>query len=99
VRKGDLPISSGTASLVQEMKDKYLELEGQMQADDKLVGETEEKKNELETDIYAMRNKIDEPYEQNGYADFASDEEKEKIKAKCESLEVGKHFIPRPAQS
>lgn len=88
VRKGDLPISSGTASLVQEVKDKYLELEGQMQADDKLVGETEEKKNELESDIYSMRNKIDEPYESNGYADFASDEEKEKIKAKCESLEV-----------
>lgn len=58
-----------------------------MQSEDKLVAETEDKKNELEGDIYSLRNKVDEPYEQNGYAEFASEEEKEKIKAKCESLE------------
>jgi heat shock protein 4 len=88
VRKGDLPISAGTASLSNELREQYFEQEGNMQSEDKLVAETEDKKNELEGDIYSLRNKVDEPYEQNGYAEFASEEEKEKIKAKCESLEV-----------
>lgn len=87
VRKGDLPISAGTASLSTELREQYFEQEGNMQSEDKLVAETEDKKNELEGDIYSLRNKVDEPYEQNGYAEFASEEEKEKIKAKCESLE------------
>jgi len=87
VRKGDLPISAGTASLSNEMREQYFEMEGSMQSEDKLVAETEDKKNELEGDIYALRNKVDEPYEQNGYSEFASEEEKEKIKAKCEALE------------
>lgn len=87
VRKGDLPLSAGTASLDQAAKDNYMEKEGQMVSEDKLVAETEDKKNELESEIYAMRAKIEEPYESNGYSDFASDEEKEKIRAKCEELE------------
>jgi heat shock protein 4 len=88
VRKGDLPISAGTASLSTEVREQYFEQEGNMQSEDKLVAETEDKKNELEGDIYAFRNKVDEPYESNGWSEFASDEEKEKIKAKCEALEV-----------
>jgi len=87
VRKGDLPISAGTASLSNEVREQYFEMQGSMQSEDKLVAETEDKKNELEGDIYALRNKVDEPYEQNGYSEFASEEEKEKIKAKCEALE------------
>ena len=94
VRKGDLPLSAGTASLTQEIKDQYSEAEGQMISNDKLVADTEEKKNELESEIYAMRNKIDEPYESNGYAEFASDEEKEKVKAKCEALEASHILFP-----
>lgn len=88
VRKGDLPLSTASASLDQSTKDAFLEREGQMIADDKLVAETEDKKNELESEIYSMRGKIDEPYESNGYAEFASDEEKQKIRDKCEQLEV-----------
>ena len=88
VRKGDLPLSAGTASLDQATKDKYTEEEGQMIAEDKLVADTEDKKNELESEIYAMRNKIEEPYESNGYADFASEAEKDVVKQKCEQLEV-----------
>ena len=88
VRKGDLPLSAGTASLDQAMKDRFAEQEGQMISEDKLVADTEDKKNELESEIYAMRNKIDEPYESNGYADFANDDEKATVKAKCEQLEV-----------
>jgi len=87
VRKGDLPLSAGTASLDQSTKDLLLEREGQMISEDKLVAETEDKKNELESEIYAMRSKIEEPYESNGYADFASEQEKEKVREKCTQLE------------
>lgn len=91
VRKGDLPLSAGTASLSDEVKNQYTEKEGQMVSEDKLVADTEDKKNELESEIYSMRNKLDEPYESNGYADFCSEEEKEKVRAKCEALEVCCH--------
>ncbi|KAL9533966.1 heat shock protein [Sphaerulina musiva] len=87
VRKGDLPLSAGTASLDQQQKDLLLEQEGQMISEDKLVAETEDRKNELESEIYSMRGKIDEPYTSNGYADFASDDEKAKVRAKCDELE------------
>ncbi|CAK4032153.1 heat shock hsp88 [Lecanosticta acicola] len=87
VRKGDLPLSAGTASLDQSIKDSFMEKEGQMVAEDKLVAETEDKKNELESEIYSLRGKLDEPYESNGYAEFANEDEKAKIKAKCEELE------------
>ena len=88
VRKGELPLSAGTASLDQATIDSLAEKEGQMIAEDKLVADTEDKKNELESEIYAMRNKIEEPYESNGYADFANESEKDVVKAKCEELEV-----------
>ncbi len=51
--------------------------------EDKLVADTEDKKNELETYIYDMRNKIDDQY-----SEFASDDEKAKLKAKLETVEV-----------
>lgn len=82
-RKGDLPISAGTASLDAASKEAAAEKENSMIMEDKLVADTEEKKNELETYIYDMRNKIDDQY-----ADFASDAEKEKVKAKLEASEV-----------
>jgi len=50
--------------------------------EDKLVADTEDKKNELETYIYEARNKIDEQW-----APFASEQEKEKLKAKLEATE------------
>jgi len=93
VRKGDLPLSAGTASFSDEIKNQYAEKEGEMISEDKLVADTEDKKNELESEIYSMRNKMDEPYDSNGYSEFASEEEKDKVKAKCESLEVS--FIIR----
>ncbi|KAM3065522.1 adenyl-nucleotide exchange factor sse1 [Clarireedia jacksonii] len=83
VRKGDLPIVAGTASLDPAAVAAAAEQENNMIMEDKLVADTEEKKNELETYIYEMRNKIDDQY-----ADFASEEEKEKLKAKLEASEV-----------
>ncbi len=88
VRKGDLPIAAGTAALATEVKQGAAEEENTMIMEDKLVAATEEKKNELETYIYEMRNKIDEQY-----ADFASDSEKEKLKAKLEVAEVSTYDL------
>ncbi|KAL9634736.1 MAG: hypothetical protein Q9164_003912 [Protoblastenia rupestris] len=81
-KKGDLPLSSGTASLDQATKDAAAEKEGAMFMEDKLVADTEDKKNELESYIYELRSKIDDQY-----ADFASDEEKTKLKEKLEQAE------------
>ncbi|KAK2626309.1 hypothetical protein QTJ16_004571 [Diplocarpon rosae] len=82
VRKGDLPIISGTSSLDESVKLSAAEQESSMIMEDKLVADTEDKKNELETYIYEMRSKIDDTY-----SDFASDDEKAKLKAKLESSE------------
>jgi heat shock protein 4 len=82
VRKGELPIVSATSSLEPNAKTAAAEKEAAMVMEDKLVADTEEKKNELETYIYDLRNKIDDQY-----SDFASEEEKQKIKDKLETAE------------
>lgn len=83
VKKGDLPLSSGTASLDVQAIANLSEKEHSMIMEDKLVADTEDKKNELEAYIYEMRAKIDEEY-----ADFSSEEEKTKLKEKLETSEV-----------
>lgn len=83
VRKGELQLVAATASLDQATKENLAEKENAMFMEDKLVADTEDKKNELEAFIYELRGKIDDQY-----AEFASDEEKEKVKAKLESAEV-----------
>ncbi|GAO15732.1 hypothetical protein UVI_02043390 [Ustilaginoidea virens] len=82
VRKGDLPISSGTSSLDAAQKNSLGEKEAAMVMEDKLVADTEEKKNELETYIYDLRSKLDDQY-----AELATEEEKASIKAKLEAAE------------
>ena len=89
VRKGELPLSSGTASLDQASKDTAAEKENSMFMEDKLVADTEDKKNELETYIYELRAKIDDQY-----SPFASDEEKTKLKEKLEQSEVSYCYAP-----
>ena len=88
IRKGELPVSAGTASMDQTSKDTAAEKENEMYMNDKLVADTEDKKNELESFIYELRGKIDEQY-----ADFASEEEKQKIKDKLEASEVSLSFF------
>lgn len=83
VRKGDLPISSGTSSTEEAVKNELAEKENKMYMDDKLIAETDEKKNELESYIYELRDKID-----SVYGDFASEEEKEKLRSKLTDTEV-----------
>jgi len=82
VRKGDLPIVSGTGSLDESTKTALMEKEATMVMEDKLVADTEEKKNELETYIYDLRAKLDDQY-----AEFASDDEKSRIKENLEKAE------------
>jgi heat shock protein 4 len=83
VRKGDLPISTGTNAIDQPVKEAWTERENAMYMEDKLIAETDEKKNELESSIYELRDKID-----GVYAEFASEEEKEKLKSKLMDVEV-----------
>jgi len=83
VRKGDLSLAAGTASMDQAAKDAAAEKENQMAMEDKLVADTEDKKNELESYIYELRGKIDEQY-----AEHASEDEKSKLKEKLEQSEV-----------
>jgi len=82
-RKGDLPLSAGTASLDQAAKDQMTERENQMIMEDKLVADTEHQKNELESFIYELKEKI-----HGVYSDFASEDEKSKLQAKLEVIEV-----------
>lgn len=88
VRKGDLPIVSGTGGIDEAAKQALQERENAMYMEDKLVAETDEKKNELEASIYELRDKIE-----GVYSEFASDEEKEKLRAKLSATEVGHHRI------
>lgn len=88
VRKGDLPIVAGTTSLDEAARNSLAEKEASMLMEDKLVADTEEKKNELETYIYDMRNKLDDQY-----ADFASEEEKDKLKARLTESEVSNSHL------
>jgi len=83
VKKGELPIVAGTQSLDPNAKASYTEKEASMVMDDKLVADTEEKKNELETYIYDLRNRLDDQY-----AEFANDEEKSKLREKLDATEV-----------
>jgi len=82
-RKGDLPLSAATASLDQATKDQMTERENQMIMEDKLVADTEHQKNELESFIYELKEKI-----HGVYSDFASEDEKSKLQAKLETIEV-----------
>jgi heat shock protein 4 len=89
-RKGDLPLSAGTASLDEATKQTAAEKEASMIMEDKLVQDTENEKNNLESMIYELKDKI-----LDVYAEFASDEEKAKLNAKLEQVEVSQmsHYI------
>lgn len=83
VRKGDLPISTGTTSTDESVLNAWTERENSMYMEDKLIAETDEKKNELESSIYELRDKID-----GVYSEFANEEEKDKLRAKLTDTEV-----------
>lgn len=74
VRKDSLTITPKTFALDEVKLNEYIEIENELAAQDKLVAETEDRKNALEEYIYTLRGKLDEEY-----ALFASDEEKKKL--------------------
>lgn len=74
VKKNDLKISCTSSSLPEDLRNSFSEKEHQLFNTDKLVAETEDRKNALEEYIYELRGKLEEQYK-----DFASDEEKAKL--------------------
>ncbi|VVT45315.1 uncharacterized protein SAPINGB_P000709 [Magnusiomyces paraingens] len=74
VKKADLKVIHAHLGLDDALKSSFIEKENQMAVDDKLVADTEEKKNALEEYIYDIRGKIDDEY-----SAFASDAEKQKL--------------------
>lgn len=89
VRKADLPIVGGGLSLDPTLKELYKEKEGQMTVADKLIADTEDRKNALEEYIYDMRGKLD-----GLYAEYASEEEKTKFRAMLDAAEVLRPTFP-----
>lgn len=73
-RKDDLPIVSGIGHHDEALLASLKEKEGNMFAADKLVADTEDRKNALEEYIYDTRSKLDERY-----AAFVQPAEKEKL--------------------
>ncbi|EMG47826.1 MSI3 Heat shock protein SSE1 [Candida maltosa Xu316] len=74
VKKNDLTIECESAALPDAKLQQFIEQEASMVMEDKLVHDTEEKKNQLEEYIYELRGKLDDQYK-----DFASEQEKEKL--------------------
>jgi heat shock protein 4 len=62
VRKGDLPVIAGLNTRDSSIVAEYKEKEGEMYSSDKLVLDTEDRKNALEEFIYDQRSKVDERY-------------------------------------
>ncbi|WRT64343.1 uncharacterized protein IL334_001275 [Kwoniella shivajii] len=61
-RKGDCPVVGQYTGLVKNVVDELTEKEGQMHSEDKLVMETEDRKNALEEYVYEMRGKLEDRY-------------------------------------
>ncbi|WWD17682.1 hypothetical protein CI109_102123 [Kwoniella shandongensis] len=61
-RKGDLATVGQYTGLVKNVVDGWTEKEGQMHSEDKLVMETEDRKNALEEYVYEMRSKLEDRY-------------------------------------
>ena len=74
VKKDDLHITAHTFALPADKLNVLIEKENELFAQDKLVAETEDRKNALEEYIYTLRGKLDEEY-----APFASDDEKSRL--------------------
>lgn len=82
VKKGDLPVVGKTSALDQVMKDIYIEKENTMAMEDKLVADTEDRKNALEEYIYELRSKIDDIW-----ASFATEPEKQRLREMTDAAE------------
>ncbi|BFZ61462.1 adenyl-nucleotide exchange factor sse1 [Saitoella coloradoensis] len=75
IKTGDLQVVSSVQAADDSHMLAYKEQELAMTTEDKLVADTEDRKNALEEYIYDIRGKLEEEY-----AAFASDEEKENLR-------------------
>ncbi|CAK7273073.1 adenyl-nucleotide exchange factor sse1 [Sporothrix epigloea] len=91
VRKDNLPVVSAANALEQPAVEDAKEKEGKMSSNDKLVADTEEMKNSLESFIYDTRDKVtksDSGEEYDGvYVKFSSDADREKILNKLSDIQ------------
>ncbi|KIM83430.1 hypothetical protein PILCRDRAFT_69658 [Piloderma croceum F 1598] len=74
IKKKEVPFVSGNSSLDSTIVEKYKEQEAQMHSSDKLVMDTEDRKNALEEYVYDTRGKLDDRY-----APYVQAPEKEKL--------------------
>lgn len=74
VKKDTLTIEAKTFALPADKLNELIERENELHAQDKLVAETEDRKNTLEEYIYSLRGKLEEEY-----AAFASEAEKVRL--------------------
>ncbi|CDO53426.1 hypothetical protein DV451_003973 [Geotrichum candidum] len=82
VKKDTLDIVHGHSGLDDATRNKLIEKENELVAEDKLVADTEDRKNTLEEYIYDIRGKLD-----GEYAPFASDDEKARLMDKLSAAE------------
>lgn len=82
VKKDMLGMTAETFALNPVELNDLIEKENELTNQDKLVAETEDRKNALEEYIYTLRAKLDDEY-----SDFASDAEKQKLKKMLASTE------------
>ncbi|PPQ81030.1 hypothetical protein CVT24_013291 [Panaeolus cyanescens] len=82
VKKKDIPFVATNSSLDKAIVEQLRQLEGDMHAADKLVMDTEDRKNALEEYVYDMRGKLDERYNA-----FAKPEEKSALMAALQEAE------------
>lgn len=82
MRKVDLKVDVEEPCLSKEQVKAALELEASMAFEDRLIVETADKRNELESYIYSMRDKLD-----GLLKDYGTKDEKDKLKALMNSAE------------
>lgn len=81
-RKIDLEVISELHTMNKEEKNKALELEASLSLEDRLITETADKKNELESYIYTIRDRLDGPLKQ-----FVLDNDRQKLQAAATTAE------------
>jgi heat shock protein 4 len=81
-KKTDLQVTVETPGLSPTEVKAALELEAQMAFEDKMITETADKRNELESYIYAMRDKLD-----GALSTYGAPKEKDSLKALLTSAE------------
>ncbi|RPA94102.1 heat shock protein 70 [Choiromyces venosus 120613-1] len=83
VKGGDLQVLSTTATIDHTIKTIYMERESEMVMEDKLVADTEDRKNALEEYIYELRGKLDDIY-----SELASEDEKSRLRSILDDVET-----------